>query len=393
MRNNTAAFVIKQSARLLLCILLLAVFLFPVSADNSQTTVYVTNTGTKYHREGCSYLSSKHAVTLQWAVDHGYERCSRCGPPILYYDSEKDDDPYTASAQSRPSSSGGSSSGSTHDSLNRTTYSASEYAAVKKELDEAKTDLKNAEDSLKETQEKLSETNKILMSTHKTIAELTEENELLYNEIDVLHDRENRANAVTAVVIVLSIALFATPAIYVFYTYRPFGTYKDRLRSLEKKCRDLESEKKTIEGEKQKLLEENRSLEEKCENLEKISRRHIAQEIQNYIDERVSPEITIGEDGLPRYKDASGYGRSFTAYRSQNGRKYHLTYGCSGATTKLHICQAMQQNLSPCRICGIRTFTDLEWYYMIRAFIHEDGSEDLSALDNAPFSKRPLKLR
>jgi endonuclease YncB( thermonuclease family) len=47
-------------------------------------TVYVTRTGTKYHREGCQHLQkSSRAITLKEALDKGYEPCSRCKPPTL----------------------------------------------------------------------------------------------------------------------------------------------------------------------------------------------------------------------------------------------------------------------------------------------------------------------
>ncbi len=45
------------------------------------TTVYITNTGKKYHRAGCSYLrQSQTAVSLDEAIRRGYTPCSRCGP-------------------------------------------------------------------------------------------------------------------------------------------------------------------------------------------------------------------------------------------------------------------------------------------------------------------------
>lgn len=41
--------------------------------------VYFTDTGTKYHRAGCSYLrSSSHKILLDEAVEEGYTPCSRC---------------------------------------------------------------------------------------------------------------------------------------------------------------------------------------------------------------------------------------------------------------------------------------------------------------------------
>lgn len=50
------------------------------STDDS-IIVYVTDTGTKYHRAGCSYLSdSSIEITLDTAK-RNYEPCSKCNPP------------------------------------------------------------------------------------------------------------------------------------------------------------------------------------------------------------------------------------------------------------------------------------------------------------------------
>ncbi|MHB9292608.1 putative micrococcal nuclease [Hollandina sp. SP2] len=46
-------------------------------------TVYVTNSGSKYHRETCTSLSrSKIAVSLEDAIKSGYEACAVCKPPV-----------------------------------------------------------------------------------------------------------------------------------------------------------------------------------------------------------------------------------------------------------------------------------------------------------------------
>ncbi|MCJ7586737.1 MAG: fibronectin type III domain-containing protein [Candidatus Aminicenantes bacterium] len=48
-------------------------------------TVYITNTGTKYHRDGCQYLaSSKIAINLLDAKAQGYTPCSVCNPPTMH---------------------------------------------------------------------------------------------------------------------------------------------------------------------------------------------------------------------------------------------------------------------------------------------------------------------
>jgi micrococcal nuclease len=66
--------------------LLLALCFFPLPASGQaeDLTVYVTNTGTKYHLETCKSLSrSKIPLSLGDAVRSGYEACAICKPPVL----------------------------------------------------------------------------------------------------------------------------------------------------------------------------------------------------------------------------------------------------------------------------------------------------------------------
>ena len=49
-----------------------------VTDADKTMTVYVTDTGTKYHRAGCGYLHSQHELTLGEAIEKGYTACSRC---------------------------------------------------------------------------------------------------------------------------------------------------------------------------------------------------------------------------------------------------------------------------------------------------------------------------
>ena len=45
------------------------------------TTVYITKSGTKFHRDGCSSLSkSKIAISYEDAVARGFQPCGRCNP-------------------------------------------------------------------------------------------------------------------------------------------------------------------------------------------------------------------------------------------------------------------------------------------------------------------------
>jgi len=51
------------------------------TTDDGGGTVYITATGTKYHRWGCSYLGkSAIAKTCAWVKANGYTPCSRCNP-------------------------------------------------------------------------------------------------------------------------------------------------------------------------------------------------------------------------------------------------------------------------------------------------------------------------
>lgn len=46
----------------------------------SNETVYITNTGHKYHRSGCRFLKSKHAISKKAAIQQGYQPCGTCNP-------------------------------------------------------------------------------------------------------------------------------------------------------------------------------------------------------------------------------------------------------------------------------------------------------------------------
>jgi len=75
-------------AVLLLLMAFLLVCSSPTTDDSTDdsTIVYITNTGTKYHNNGCQYLSeSKIAISLKEACAKGYAPCSVCKPPNCKY--------------------------------------------------------------------------------------------------------------------------------------------------------------------------------------------------------------------------------------------------------------------------------------------------------------------
>lgn len=52
-----------------------------ITENPDSQTVYITDTGKKYHKNGCRYLdASQHAILLENAVKRGYEPCKVCKP-------------------------------------------------------------------------------------------------------------------------------------------------------------------------------------------------------------------------------------------------------------------------------------------------------------------------
>lgn len=52
------------------------------SSELTGQTVYITDTGSKYHRYGCRYLrQSCHSISLSSAKSRGYTACKVCDPP------------------------------------------------------------------------------------------------------------------------------------------------------------------------------------------------------------------------------------------------------------------------------------------------------------------------
>ena len=52
----------------------------PVYEEPVEATVYITDTGAKYHRGNCRHLKSKIPTTLSEAKAMGYEPCGTCDP-------------------------------------------------------------------------------------------------------------------------------------------------------------------------------------------------------------------------------------------------------------------------------------------------------------------------
>lgn len=94
---------IKRIIVILLAVVIISTLVAPALAYTvpDDTIVYVTPTGEKYHRKGCTHTTSVRSLSIKRAQSSGYEPCSRCRPDI-----------YTGKYVSNwDGSSGGSSSG------------------------------------------------------------------------------------------------------------------------------------------------------------------------------------------------------------------------------------------------------------------------------------------
>ena len=50
--------------------------------QNKEQTVFITRTGRKYYRAGCSYVAySRYPLSLKEAQQRGYGPCKVCHPP------------------------------------------------------------------------------------------------------------------------------------------------------------------------------------------------------------------------------------------------------------------------------------------------------------------------
>lgn len=83
----------KLKRKTLYCIYIIISSLLFLGAEDD--TVYVTNSGKRYHQEDCRFLSrSKILVTLEDALYSGYEPCTVCNPPARSTGSSAAPDPH-----------------------------------------------------------------------------------------------------------------------------------------------------------------------------------------------------------------------------------------------------------------------------------------------------------
>ncbi|WP_188606584.1 hypothetical protein [Aquaticitalea lipolytica] len=65
------------------------IFCLSYACDMPAQNVYVTKTGTKYHKETCHFLkNSKKEITYEKAIERGFDACSVCKPRKEVSDSQ-----------------------------------------------------------------------------------------------------------------------------------------------------------------------------------------------------------------------------------------------------------------------------------------------------------------
>lgn len=97
--------------RMILFLLVSLLLVSPVLAYSvpDDTIVYVTPSGTKYHRKDCTYTTATSSLTIQDAESRGYGPCSRCNPDIFQGEYIPPDTSHSSSGSSSHSSSSPSS--------------------------------------------------------------------------------------------------------------------------------------------------------------------------------------------------------------------------------------------------------------------------------------------
>ena len=79
----------------------------------------------------------------------------------------------------------------------------------------------------------------------------------------------------------------------------------------------------------------------------------------------IPQEYEIGDDNMPKEKDAEGWGQSLTFYKSSTGKKLHQKYNCGNATIPVHIFQYRNyKNIEKmlCRNCSVQKVPQMRWY-------------------------------
>ena len=312
----------KRSFILCVCILCTLLFPFHVLAGNESSIVYITNTGSKYHRDGCQYLrQSQHAITLGSALEEGYSPCSKCNPPILD-ESDSNYDYSLSSNESHIIESRAPLPGNNFDSDEENFEKWDPDSIIAIYLDGETFHLPGCP--------KLSDSGELrslrFMSKKMTPCEYCQP--LKYTSInDVpIYKRDMKFNQALTLAKYISIAFLCLVLLKIYRKYK---------------------------------FKNNNS-----HNVDESNYRHYFSMYAFYEPELfVSlPPKTFIENGLPKTKGYGKYGL-YTVYITPTGKCYHQHKSCSKSLhlTATHIL-FVSPKLRPCSKCFKRQIPDLQWY-------------------------------
>lgn len=272
-------------------------------AYNGDITVYVTKTGSKYHKDGCRYLSrSQIAVSLEDAVAQGYGACSVCHPPAL---------DLTPDAPQQGSYTG-QDSVETEDPV----------AAVRRKL---------------RINTPPPQTEAVTPApTSRPTAAPTPRPTYRADVQEVPNEGEGSDSYVPLIMVGGTLV-----GLYVFTRYILCG-WKIKENSEAKKKKETEEALRKEEYERKR-----------AEYMELYGGRNVLELCSAPMG------MYVGEDGLPAGPGKAKWGQDYTVYVSKSGSAYHCKYGCSGARISVNYTQVHGKR--PCAVCKPHP-PEVEWY-------------------------------
>lgn len=363
--------------RILCAVAAALVLLGSVAAYNGDVIVYVTNTGSKYHRAGCSYLKSSNEITLEAAVNQGYSPCSRCNPPRLSGEkpNAESNGPGRTDRMWEGFASNDASSGTSRTSRWLEEYNASHPDEAKaagnagSELDMALREKERAIEA-KEWAEKKADTAQSLYDS-------------LREDYNTLQDdyKEIKRTVFYGGLIVVFVGL---PLYYIWFYYWKKRETERITASVRASLEAATLNTERLESSPKKAMPEPKP-KPKQEPDPPVKPPYGPEEPENPFLRETYRQLYEGKSiskivGVPSYIrfDENGYPHQkgprakdpFTVYITQSGKSYH-TYGCpSGKSGRaVHICYAKQRGLGPCDRCNpMRNLPDwlLEYQRIVR---------------------------
>ena len=320
--------------RFLFCLLAVLALCLAAAAYTvpDNTTVYITPTGEKYHREDCTYTTKAtvRAMTIANAEARGYGACSRCDPDVLVgaYSSKWDG----------VSGGGGSNGG-------KVTIGAA-------------ADSNNAEMENK------------VKDLQKQVDELSA----------AVSEYESQKQKLADWVTLTLILLFFTPLGWLLLDWLFFAP-RQKIKSLQQANaallevnRELSAEKNRSgvtqagSGEMPRVVPAPRSAEDIAEE-ERQAQAFRVEQTELYAGKSMAQMAGVPDDvemdihGWPHTKGRQGSRMDAFMVFSNNGKVYHTAACRYAGGERLHVFMAVNKGMRPCSVCDPPSGTPQAWFY------------------------------